>query len=665
MPNKRLSCLIIVGLCRIWETAPVKADPLGRNPSAQSASDVGPLKVTIDPQNAAGVISPLLFGHNLEHTRHAVWQGLSAQMIANRKFAGPAGPSGLAAHWSGIGVEGVEFAVDGKERFAGQHSQRVSISKPKISGGIVQDGIRLKLGTTYEARMWVKSDHASTVRMRLCDALDQKVYVAQLASTPLGDWREHTIVFTAPATDESARFEVTADEPCTFWIGAASLMPADHFHGMRRDVVDVLRQMSVPLFRWPGGNFTRDYRWEQGLSPVDRRPPIRAGAPSTLPFTDGYDFHEIGTDEFLALCKELSAEPSITINIADAPPEEAAGWVQYCNGAAETRWGKVRIDRGHPEPFHVKYWSIGNEIYADWMGPAHTDAATYARRIEQYAKAMKDADPSIVLIASGAAGAPVAEEGWDQKVVSGAGRHFDHIAEHHYAKTKGDAPEELARLAKIPTMELLAKWREARRTINAASQGGKRIGIAFDEWNIWHPWFAAPYQNEWHIGSRDGIYVASLLNMLCREADTLNISMAALFQPVSEGAIAVTPFSAKLTPIGQVFALYQAHHGNRLLKLPDQTGDADVDVCASLRKDGGIAATIVNRNPTAARKVEFALPAALARSEVRITLLAADGLEPDAGMTRHVMPVRAGDNHRLSLTLSPFSVVLWETGQKN
>ncbi len=274
---------------------------------------------------------------------------------------------------------------------------------------------------------------------------------------------------------------------------------------------------------------------------------------------------------------------------------------------------------------------------------------------------MREADPSIVLIASGAAGAPVAEEGWDQKVVSGAGQYFDHIAEHHYAKTKGDAPEELARLAKIPTTELLAKWRNARRTIDGASPGGKSIGIAFDEWNIWHPWFAAPYQNEWHVGSRDGVYIAALLNMLCRDAHSLGVYMAAYFQPVNEGAIAVTPFDSKLTPIGQVFSLYKAHHGNRLIKIPEQAGDADVDVCVSHQADGKLVATMVNRNPISARHVELLLPETATGAASSVTLLVADGLGPDAGMTQRVEHINSGAGRSVPLALPPFSVLLWES----
>ncbi len=295
-----------------------------------AADESAPLKIAIDPRQQGGAISPLLFGHNIEHTRNAVWRGLSAQMLANRKFAGQAGVGGLAAHWLAVGIEGVDFTLDSKEPFAAAQSQRVSILKKGPGGGIAQNGIHLKAGVAYDVRLWLKVDHELRVLTRLCDALDQRIHHQHAGSLVAGEWREQHFTFTAGQTDESARFEIIAQEVGTLWIGAISLLPADHFHGMRRDVVERLKEMSVPLLRWPGGNFTRDYRWEQGLLPVDRRPPIRAAASTTLPFTESYDFHEIGTDEFFALCQELKSVPSLTINMADAPPEEAAAWVQYC-----------------------------------------------------------------------------------------------------------------------------------------------------------------------------------------------------------------------------------------------------------------------------------------------------------------------------------------------
>ena len=147
-------------------------------------------------------------------------------------------------------------------------------------------------------------------------------------------------------------------------------MPADNFRGLRSDAIERLRGISVPLLRWPGGNFAGDYRWKDGLLPVHRRAGLKAFFDQTLRYTNNYDTHEIGTDDYIALCRRLAAEPFITINISLEGPQDAADWVEYCNGSPRTKWGKVRAVRGRREPYGVKYWSLGNEAgYGHMKGP--------------------------------------------------------------------------------------------------------------------------------------------------------------------------------------------------------------------------------------------------------------------------------------------------------
>ncbi len=315
--------------------------------------------------------------------------------------------------------------------------------------------------------------------------------------------------------------------------------------------------MSVPLLRWPGGNFTRDYRWRDGLLPVDNRPPVHTTWFEVLALTDNWDFQEIGTDEFIALCRELGAEPSLTINLDPAmtTPEDAAAWVEYCNGASDTPGGRLRAQRGHPEPYGVKYWFVGNEVWGFWMGPVHCDASTYAKRFAQYAAAMKKADPLIRVIASGL------PRVWDDILLAEAGSSIDTLSEHYYAKLDNPhvaSPSDatFAHAARRPrefVHKLLAGVREQIET-KARDKG---IKIAFNEWNVWHDWFAQPMRNEWHVSAVDGVYAAAMLNMLCREQESLGLCMAAFFEPVNEGCIVVGPFEAQLTTVGQVFELFR------------------------------------------------------------------------------------------------------------
>jgi alpha-L-arabinofuranosidase len=149
------------------------------------------------------------------------------------------------------------------------------------------------------------------------------------------------------------------------------------------------------------------------------------------------------------------------------------------------------------------------------------------------------------------------------------------------------------------------------RTVRKAAdrlERGQSLEIAFDEWNVWHDWFTRPFEHAWAVGPIDGLYAATMLNVLCREAAPLKLTMAAFFEPVNEGAIEVQPDSARITSVGQVFGLYRAHHGNRQLPLKTSGKEASLDVCASIPPtDHSAVLTIVNTAPTGPREVQISL----------------------------------------------------------
>ena len=373
-----------------------------------------------------------------------MWKGLSAELLANRKFAGKSvadgwkeakivqgagGSDGVVARWQAVGKPAAQFAPDTTGPYVGKQSQRIQIAAAGARDGIAQGDLAVEAGVQYAARFQLKAERLLKVSARLCDASGQKEYACQSMAVEPGAWRSWGFTFRAPQTDLQARLEITFGGPGTLWVGSASLLRADSFHGMRCDVIARLKEITVPLLRWPGGNFTRDYRWKEGLLPVDQRPPIAAGWHETLPFTDNYDFHEVAIDEYIALCRELGAAPCITLTMGIAEgPQEAADWVEYCNGSARTRWGKIRAERGHPEPYRVKYWTIGNEVWGEWMGPAFYTLPAYAAALKQYAAAMRKVDPSLVLIASGVG------PGYDKQLIEQAGTPFDWLSRHEYCK---------------------------------------------------------------------------------------------------------------------------------------------------------------------------------------------------------------------------------------
>ena len=254
--------------------------------SVGDAQDV--TRVHVDAKAVGTVISPLLFGHNLEVTRRAVWQGLGAEMVANRKFA--AFENGMPKRW--VATEGTgRVSIDSTTAYAGEYSVRLE------DGGQIEqqhEWLILQGKTKYVFRLWVKSVSKSSLRVRITDERKARGIWGKTLVVDPGPWQLLSGTFSAPATGK-ASLEIGCGTGGTLWIGAVSLMRADNFHGMRRDVIELLRQLKPGTLRFPGGCYSEFYRWQDGLLPVDQRPPIgRTGLNFLFRNSDDVDNQEIG-----------------------------------------------------------------------------------------------------------------------------------------------------------------------------------------------------------------------------------------------------------------------------------------------------------------------------------------------------------------------------------
>ena len=137
--------------------------------------------------------------------------------------------------------------------------------------------------------------------------------------------------------------------------------PLTDAHGFRTDVLDAVRALQLPILRWPGGNFVSGYHWIDGVGPVDKRPRKTELAWLTE------ESNHFGTDEFIQYCRTLKTEPYICVNMGTGTLDEAQAWVEYCNGTGNTYWANLRRQNGHAEPYGVKYWGLGNEMYGRWQ----------------------------------------------------------------------------------------------------------------------------------------------------------------------------------------------------------------------------------------------------------------------------------------------------------
>ena len=247
--------------------------------------------------------------------------------------------------------------------------------------------------------------------------------------------------------------------------------PLADAQGFRADVLGLLREFRMGVLRWPGGNFVSNYHWADGIGPKDnrpRRPELAWGAEESNRF---------GTDEFMAYCRQLGTEPYVCLNMGTGTLDEALAWVEYCNGAGGTAWAQRRRDNGHPEPYGVRYWGLGNEMYGDWQVGA-VSAEEYVRTATRWARAIKRLDPQAKLVSCGMNG----WNDWDRVVIDGLAPLVDYHSLHIYTGSDDYWVDVL-------------QPHQAERAIRCARALIERVSyvkkiaspprIAYDEWNVW------------------------------------------------------------------------------------------------------------------------------------------------------------------------------------
>lgn len=581
-------------------------------------------------------LSPYVFGHNLEHTRAAVNGGLSAQMLHNRKFAGkPSRNEGVAAGWAGIGDK-VFFSCGGPaytkhignpemRRSNEMNSQSIQNLVEGQTAGISQDGLFLKGGEAYQMRTVTRVFLPLTLKVELTDRDGTKVYATKtLELEPSEDWVVNEFEMIPSAGDSKGSIRYTFDKKEELIIGALSMMPKENFHGMRSDVVANLKAIGPRLLRWPGGNFAGEYRWKDGLLPVDQRGPLQAATEiETQPYTNGYDFHEIDTDDFVALCREVGAEPMITINIAWSEPEESAQWVEYCNGGEDTEYGKIRAERGHKEPYNVHFWSLGNEMgYGHMEGPKGPEG--YAEMAEKHADAMLGVTPDLELCSSG----PYPNDNWAEHSAAPLADKVKYISLHHYAggSKQFTTPEDIKKSYEEITASFQGNIDLAKRMRESLDATGKDLHISFDEWNQWYSWYRPSCVSE-------GIYAARTMHFYINESAALNIPIVCYFQPIGEGAILITPEGSRLTANGQMFAMMKAHQDGKVCKIGD---NEDYSTAATI-KDGILTITLINASYDSDREFTFAIKGKVLEAK----LFSSDDVTPHSFFSESPLEVTA------------------------
>lgn len=327
------------------------------------------------------------------------------------------------------------------------------------------------------------------------------------------------------------------------WVGESSKIP--NIKGFRKDVLDAIKRLKPPIIRWPGGNFSSGYHWEDGIGPRDKRPKkleLAWNIDGEMKVWNVVESNQFGTCEFIELCRLIGAQPFITVNAGNGSPEEAARWVEYCNFQGDTYYASMRKMHGYPESFGVKLWSVGNELYGEWQIGYCLDGVECARRTIEFVNEMKRVDPTIEIVAVGCD----YDAQWNIDMVKHAGKYFDYLSIHRYAFTSGMTYHDLIAEPFI--------WENILHTIYGTVEMTrvrvglkKEIKLAFDEWNVWYP-EAKPPMLKQNTSVKDALFTGLVLNMLhrlCREvpiacfAQTVNV--LPLIMADFEGRMFVNP----------------------------------------------------------------------------------------------------------------------------
>jgi len=392
-------------------------------------------------------------------------------------------------------------------------------------------------------------------------------------------------------------------------------------NGFRKDVADEIRQLGVPIIRYPGGNFVSGYNWLDGVGPKKDRPRTLDKAWNTI------ETNQFGTNEFMAWCKLVGAKPLMGLNLGTGTPEKAAALVEYCNVEKGTKWSDLRRNHGIEQPYKVEHWCLGNEMDGPWQ-IGHMTAAEYGMKAQDAARQMHYVDPSLKLIACGSShpGMPTYLE-WDREVLEHCYEHVDGLSLHRYfgntqEDTGGDTTKYLA--MNLSMERQIAESLAVCDLVRGHKRSPKKLWLSFDEWNVWYRARTgdavngheqeAPHLLEEVYNLEDALLVGGILNTLMRNADRVKIACLAqlvnVIAPIStnaKGSIRQTifyPYS---------FALQNARGNvlNMLVASPtydvSQMGPVPyVDAAGTLNaKDGKISLFVLNRDLNKSRSVEI------------------------------------------------------------
>jgi alpha-N-arabinofuranosidase len=642
------------------------------------------IAVTVDAAKTAPPISPYLYGQFIEHIGDLVNRSIWAEMIDDRKFyypvdsktAAPPPSRGRRPNpWRPIGPD--ESVVMDRERAnAGAHSPLIKLdgAAPR---GIAQAGIVLSKARAYSGRVALAGDAGANVAVSLVWGSGpndrQTIPIKGLRSA----YARFPLKFSAGAATDDGRIEIAGTGKGAFHVGAVSLMPADNIRGFRADTTALLKQQRSAMYRFPGGNFLSAHEWRDAIGDPDKRPP------RWDPVWNALQPNDVGTDEFLFMAELLGVDSFLSVNAGFGDAHSAADLVEYVIGSIDTPMGKLRAANGHPAPYKVKWWGIGNEMWGDFQF-GYMALKQYVYKHNLFGEAMRKVDPTITLLATGNTprmSEVLTDTDWSGGLLTNCLQYIDVMSEHYYAN-EGGQPSTAAQKKGPPIEESVIDavhraansvrskvevYEEYYRRIPALKT--KKVPIAIDEW----AYSRLPANMKQTLGN------ALVFHEMFRHTDL--IQMAG--HTMGTSAIDFNANESTLNATGLVFKLYRDHmgtvpvavSGNSPALPPNRppVGGAQprpnagsptwpLDVSAALSADGKLL-TIAVVNPTdSAQDLDLAVQGIPLRGKGRMWRLTGPNLTAMTGLGRNEVQVTETPVNQVPKTLrvAPISIDIYE-----
>lgn len=672
-----------------------------------AAAQTGAPKIvaTIDAGKTAAPISPYIYGQFIEHIGDLVNRSIWAEMVDDRKFYHPivSNPGEQrpvrgrrSNRWTPIGPD-ASIVMDREHPYVGDQTPVIQLAGTE-ERGVRQGGLALRKGKAYTGRIVLAATPGAKIIVRLGWGPGPADGQTLPISGVHAGFAKFPLKFVAGADSADGRIEILGTGQGSFRVGAVSLMPADNVRGFRPELIALLKAQRSGMYRFPGGNFLSNHDWQDAIGDPDKRPPTLDYVWSALQPND------VGTDEFMTMCELLGVDAFISVNSGFGDARCAAEQVEYVNGSVSTPMGKLRAANGHPAPYNVKWWGIGNEMYGDWQF-GNMALNQYVIKHNMFAKAMRKVDPTIKLLATGATPDEMtiyghslrltgklipdwgSEADWTGGLFTRCLDNVDIMSEHFYAyagqrfdHSSGIRPGKFSRtayMAKVDESLVEFARRPANRVRNKVEAyeeyqnripalKSKPVPMVIDEWAYARP-----------SNLRSSLADAFVLQEMFRHSGL--IIMAG--HTMATSSIEFNVDGAAVNATGLMFKLYRDHFGtipvevagNSPVPAPLYPVGADqpktnagsptypLDVSAALSADRNTLTVAVINATESARSLDLDVKGFAMGGQGRLWRMTGPSLTASTGLKqKDVQVTEAAVSNSNSLELAPISINIYE-----